>query len=109
MIYVTFRNEVAREFIVRREGAVYGVLRIDEWNERGQVALSAALAQEDMHSEPQLFLRFAQFSGFMIGLNACEHVGVQFVAHQTGRVTINVLAFARLDFGELAFLSEEYA
>ncbi len=81
-------------------------MRIDQRNERRQVPFGAAFAQKEMQTQPELLPRLGQFGGFVIGLNAGQHVGVQIAPRQPGRVAVNVFALAGLDLGQFARFSE---
>ncbi len=109
MVDVAFAQEIARQFVIRREGAVGRILRRHQCDDVFEIAFRAALAHEQMHPEPQLLARFLQLRAFVIGTHASERIGIQILAAQPWRVAVDQLAFAGADLRQFAFHPEKNA
>jgi len=61
MINMAFGYEVACQLVIRGEGAVYCIMRINQRRQCAQVPLRAAFTQQKVQSQPQFLPRFVQF------------------------------------------------
>ena len=91
IVNMTLFQQVVGVLVVRAEHAVGVILRREQRQQRIKIAGGCALADHDILSSLQLGKGIAQIGALMVGVDAGGNVGVERVAGQSGRMTVDLL------------------